>query len=110
MIKIKKNTEYKKVYDQGKSVADYNLVLFYKKTNHKNSSFGFTAAKRIKLAVDRNFIRRRLKEIVRINEYKIKDGYDVVFMARINAKEADYKGLEKSFYKVLKRANLLKNN
>lgn len=108
MIKIKKNTEYKKVYEKGKSVADYNLVLFYKKTNSQDLRVGFTAAKRMKLAVDRNFIRRRLKEIVRLNENKIKEGYDIVFMARLNATEADYKKLEKSFYKVLKRANLLK--
>ena len=108
MIKIKKNTQYKKVYEKGKSVADYNLVLFYKKTNSNDLRFGFTAAKRMKLAVDRNFIRRRLKEIVRLNENKIKEGYDIVFMARLNATEADYKKLEKSFYKVLKRANLLK--
>lgn len=107
MIKIKKNTEYKKVYEKGKSVADYNLVLFYKKNNTKDLRFGFTAAKKMKLAVDRNYVRRRLKEIVRLNEDKIVEGYDIVFMARLNAKEADYKNLEKSFYKVLKRAKLL---
>jgi ribonuclease P protein component, eubacterial len=64
--------------------------------------------KKIKLAVDRNRIRRRLKEIVRLNEDKIKKGYDIVIMARVNAVEADYQALQKSYFKVLKRSNLSK--
>ncbi len=115
---IKKNLEYKSVYSCNNSVSDYNLVIFMKKNNKdikiskemdSTNRYGFTSAKKIKHAVDRNRIRRRLKEIIRLNECKIKKGYDLVFMARINAVEADYKTLEKSFFKVLKRSNLFKD-
>ena len=105
---IKKNLEYKAVYNCNKSFSDYNIVVFIKKNNELSNRYGFTSAKKIKNAVDRNRIRRRLKEIVRLNEDKIVTGYDIVFMARVNAINADYKELEKSFYKVLKRSNLKK--
>lgn len=108
MIIIKKNLEYKAVYNCNNSFSDYNVVIFVKKNNELSNRYGFTSAKKIKNAVDRNRIRRRLKEIVRLNEDKIKIGYDIVFMARVNAVNADYKELEKSFNKVLKRSNLKK--
>lgn len=110
MIIIKNNSEYKSVYNCNDSISDYNLVLFLKKNNLGYNRFGFTAAKKIKKAVSRNFIRRRLKEIVRINECKLKDGHDIVLMARVNATESDYKSLEKSFNKLVKRKNLLKGD
>ncbi|WP_312700346.1 ribonuclease P protein component [Sedimentibacter sp.] len=110
MIIIKKNIEYKAVYNCNNSIADYNLVLFLKKNNFGFNRFGFTAAKKIKKAVHRNVIRRRLKEIVRLNEYNLKEGYDIVLMARVNAAESDYKDLEKSFNKLIKRKNLLKGD
>lgn len=110
MIIIKKNIEYKSVYNCNDSISDYNLVLFVKKNNFGYNRFGFTAAKKIKKAVSRNIIRRRLKEIVRLNEFNFKEGYDIVIMARVNATESDYKSLEKSFNKLMRRKNLLKGD
>lgn len=110
MIIIKKNIEYKSVYNCNDSISDYNLVLFVKKNKFEYNRFGFTAAKKIKKAVSRNVIRRRMKEIVRLNEYKLKEGYDLIFMARVNATESDYKSLEKSFNKLIRRKNLLKGD
>jgi len=108
MIILKKNKDYKSVYDCNNSISDYNLVIFIKKNDYKYSRFGFTAAKKIKKEVERNLVRRRLKEIVRHKEDSIKEGYDIVLMARVNAVESDYKSLESSFVKLMKRKNLFK--
>jgi len=110
MIIIKKNSEYKSVYNCSNSISDYNLVLFIKKNDYGYNRFGFTAAKKIKKAVSRNILRRRLKEIVRLNEHKLKGSYDIVFMARVNAVESDYRGLEKSFYKLASKKRLFKGD
>jgi len=110
MIIIKKNLEYKAVYNCNDSISDYNLVLFLKKNNYSYNRFGFTAAKKIKKAVTRNIIRRRMKEIVRLNEYRLKEGFDIILMARVNASDSDYKNLEKSFNKLIKRKSLLKGD
>lgn len=110
MIIIKKNIEYKTVYNCNDSISDYNLVLFIKKNNFGFNRFGFTTAKKIKKAVQRNVIRRRLKEIVRLSENNLKEGYDIVLMARVNATDSDYKELEKSYNKLIKRKNLLKGD
>lgn len=109
MIIIKKNSEYRSVYSCNNSTSDYNLVLFIKKNSYNYSRFGFTAAKRINKAVHRNAVRRKLKEIVRSNESKIRDGYDIILMARVNAVGSDYKSLEKSFNKLISRKKLFKD-
>ncbi|HPV85311.1 MAG TPA: ribonuclease P protein component [Sedimentibacter sp.] len=106
MIIIKKNNDYKAVYNCNNSISDNNLVLFIKKNNYNYNRFGFTTAKKIKKAVHRNVIRRRLKEIVRANEHYLKEGYDFVLMARINAVDSDYKSLESSFIKLMKRKKI----
>ena len=41
----------------------------------------------------RNKIKRRLREISRLNAYKIKDGYDIICIVRVNAKDIDYQTL-----------------
>jgi ribonuclease P protein component len=82
--------------------------MFIKKNSYGYNRFGFTAAKKIKKAVTRNIIRRRLKEIVRLNEFRLKESYDIILMARVNASDADYISLEKSFNKLMKRKNLFK--
>jgi ribonuclease P protein component len=110
MIIIKSNSEYRSVYNCNNSISDYNLVLFVKKNRLGYNRFGFTAAKKMKKAVSRNVIRRRLKEIVRLNEYNFKEGYDIVIMARVNAERSNYKGLEKSFNKLMKNKKLLKGD
>lgn len=110
MIIIKSNSEYRSVYNCNNSISDYNLVLFVKKNKLGYNRFGFTAAKKMKKAVSRNVIRRRLKEIVRLNEHNFKEGYDIVIMARVNAERSNYKGLEKSFNKLMKRKKLLKGD
>jgi ribonuclease P protein component len=93
MIIIKKNLEYKSVYNCNDSISDYNLVMFIKKNSYGYNRFGFTAAKKIKKAVTRNIIRRRLKEIVlskkakrerpnNISEY-VSDCSSTIFISQI---------------------------
>lgn len=109
IIIIKKNDEYKKIYNKKNSISDYYLVLFICKNNTKYNRYGFTTAKKIKKAVTRNKIRRRLKDIVRKNKANIKTGYDIILMARLNSINASYKDLEKSYIKILKKKNLYLN-
>ncbi|MBI2856627.1 MAG: ribonuclease P protein component, partial [Chloroflexi bacterium] len=61
--------------------------------------------KRAGNAVVRNTIKRRTREAVR--HTPIKGGWDIVFIARNRAKEADYRQLEASVRKLLHRAELL---
>jgi ribonuclease P protein component len=81
-ITLRKNSEYKKVYVTGRSVANRFFVIFEITNSLNNSRFGFSVGKKIGKAVLRNRIRRLLKEICRLNNDIFPVGYDFVILAR----------------------------
>lgn len=99
---IKKNRDYRRIYRQGKSVADRNLVLFLMANNLETCRFGFTASKKIGNAVKRNRVRRLFKEACRLNLEKFKNGFDYVLMARYAVVGVKYQQVEESLLKLLK--------
>ncbi len=106
MNTIKKNSDFRKVYNKKKSFANKQLVIYYDENNLEYSRLGISISKKIGNAVTRNKIRRKLKEIYRLNENKIALSYDIILIVRVSAKECKYDTLEKSFFHLLKKNNL----
>ncbi len=105
---LTKRAQYQKVYGLGVAKGDRFVVIKSLATDLEFSRYGFSVNKPLGKAVVRNRIRRLLKEIVR--SLPIKRGWDIVFIARQGAVEADYHQLKKSVEKLLIRADLLLNN
>ena len=96
--------QFSKVYSEGKSWANELLVMKALPNGLEQSRFGFSVSRRVGKAVVRNRVRRVLRECVRLTPYK--PGWDVVFIARSPASEADYHQLERAVEKLTRRANL----
>ena len=58
-------------------------------------------------AVVRNRVRRRLREIVRLNAPAMKKGWDLVIVARMRAVDAEYRKLNAAFLKCVGELDLL---
>jgi ribonuclease P protein component len=56
--------------------------------------------------VRRNLIKRRLREIVRLQQDKLQPGWDVVLIARQPIRGADYHAMETACARLLRRAQL----
>jgi ribonuclease P protein component len=76
--------DFKKVKDEGKVVSSDTFYLgIYNRGDAEVSRFGFVVSTNIsKNASQRVRIKRALSEGTRIVGYKIKEGYDVVFVAK----------------------------
>ncbi len=69
------------------------------------SRFGFSVSKRVGGAVVRNRVKRRLKEIAR--RLPVKDGWDMVVVARPTAADADFGRLRAALQGLAARARVL---
>ncbi len=102
MTGLKKNSDFAKVYRQGRSRADRNLVLYTMENSLPESRIGISVSKKTGNSVVRHRIKRRLKEIYRLNEPSFGIGKDFVVIARPSAAAADYHELEQSLLKLMK--------
>lgn len=104
--RLRKNIEFKKVYSHGKNYWNRNLVLYIKRNGLKETRIGYTITKKIGNAVVRNKIRRRMKEIYRLNFANIKEGYDLIFICKKNIVDLSYDELENSMIHIMKIAKV----
>ena len=72
-----------------------------------SSRYGLSVSKKVGNAVTRNRLKRLLREIMRLQT--VKPGWDIVFIVRAEAVDADYHQLKNSVTKLLAQAQLLNN-
>ncbi len=103
---LKRNYEFRRLYSKGKSAASPYLALYVRKNGLHRNRLGITVGAKLGNAVKRNRVRRRLKEIYRLNEDKFRKGCDIVIVARVKAVYARYGQLEQSFLSLAQRLGL----
>jgi len=90
------------VFKQGKGIKQGFLYLKYKKNNLKISRFGIIVGKNFSVkAVERNKMKRRIREIIREKIADIKQGLDIIIVVLPGA-ENDFNSLRKNIDKLLK--------
>ncbi|HHU70037.1 MAG TPA: ribonuclease P protein component [Thermoanaerobacterales bacterium] len=106
--RLTKNSEFKKIYKHGRSIADRYIVLYYLKNELGISRLGVSVRKKIGNSVKRNRVKRLIKEAFRLNRNRIVNGYDIIIIPRFGATEVDFYIIERSLLKLLKKAELWK--
>jgi len=100
--------QYTLVYRQGKVWANSLLVMKAMPNSLSLSRYGFSVTKKVGKAVQRNHLKRLLREIMRLQ--LLEAGWDIVFIARSVAVNADYHQLERAVTRLLAQAQLLESN
>lgn len=94
---IKKNEEFKFIYNNGVSYANKYLVMYLVKNEDSKSRIGVSVSKKVGNSVVRHRLVRLLRESFRLNEEKFLFNADLVVVVRVNAKDAGYKEINSSF-------------
>ena len=110
--RLKSKKEIELLFSEGKSISKYPIRLVYKKTEgeKKGVKAAVSVSKRnFKTAVDRNHIKRLLRESYRKNKYIVTNStFQFSFMFLYAGKEIpDYKTVESKMKKKLQQLNSL---
>ena len=108
VYRLRKRTDFNRTYKKGRSMANAFFVLVYRKSGLPVTRAGFAVSKKYGKSVKRNRIKRQLREIYRHRIPHIKDGYDLIFIVRKNARNIEFSKMENAVDDLLKRARLYK--
>jgi len=105
--RVKKSSEIKMIVKSRQSKANKYFVI-YKKENHVNNHFRFavSVSKKYGNAVERNKIKRRVREI--ISKFDIIDTFDVFVVVRLNAKKITFNEIKDSITSLVKKLNIMR--
>lgn len=101
--KLKKSSEFKKIYSKGKSVVTPYLVLYFMRNNTEYNRLGISVSKKVGNSVVRNRVKRLIREAFRLSPLTLKTGLDLVLIARVRMNKADFKTTEKHLAQVLNK-------
>ena len=106
-VPLKENYLFRRLYQRGKTAADGRIALYVRRNGGSENRLGFTVSTKVGCAVVRNRVRRRLREIYRLHEASLKNGVDVVIVARVRSAHSTYRQLDSSFLKLADKLGLI---
>ncbi len=103
---LKLNHIFQRLYHSS-GCANGLLVLYARKNRGATNRVGITVNKKLGKAHIRNRMRRRLREVYRLNEDKFLPGWDIVVVARTKAVFADFDALTRAYLQLAEKAGIL---
>lgn len=103
---IKKYIDFKNVYNSGKSYANKYLVMYVVENQFERNRIGISVSKKVGNSVIRHRVTRLIRESYRLNEKSIKTGLDIVIVARVGAKDKNYKDISSAMLHLAKLQNI----
>lgn len=112
MQSIKKTKSFKTVYDGGRHYVNLYFVVYAIANNEEFNRLGVTVSKKVGNAVIRNRVRRLIKESCRLKASMLRQGFDIVIVARATVgelpKEGSFIKVDKSLKSLFSKLRLIK--
>ena len=104
---LKRNHEFTRVYKKGRYVPGRHAVIHFLRRPGGPNRLGVTVGKGVRTSVQRNRLKRLLRECWRALEDRTAAGYDIVLVARAGEKAPGLREMEGDVKGLLARAGLL---
>jgi len=109
--RLSRSAEFERVYRQGRSISNRHLVLYtFPNRATETPRLGLSVSRKVGGAVERNRVKRLLREAFASAEGELKPGQDVVVVARPAAGELAEReglaGIDTSLAELIARAGL----
>ena len=104
---LKLNHIFRRLYSTSGQANSY-LVLYARKNRTGTNRVGITVSKKLGHAVVRNRVRRRLREVYRLNESRFQPGWDIVVVARSRCISASFQEIVNAYLTLAHKAGILR--
>ena len=105
---LKKNKEFKKVYENKISFATKNIVLYISKNSDmERNRLGISVSHKVGNSVVRHLLTRRMREIFRKNNPNLKKGYDMIVVFRVESDKKEFFNLNEDFIYLCKKHGIV---
>ena len=108
-VTLKENHEFRRLYQKGASAVSGCMVVYCRKNRLGHNRLGITVSVKLGHAVVRNRARRRLREGYRLNGGALKQGYDIILVARTRTVKVSWQELNDTFVKLCRKLELLED-
>ena len=105
-VTLKKNHEFRRLYQKGRSAAGGSMVLYCRTNRLGHNRLGLTASVKLGGAVVRNRCRRRLREVYRLQSGRLRQGWDIILVARKRTAQAPWRELNDTFVRLCRNLDL----
>ncbi|NLO41317.1 MAG: ribonuclease P protein component [Ruminiclostridium sp.] len=107
IVKIKTNRDFQRIYRKGRYQVSRGLVIYMQPNPLKINRIGITASKKYGKSVQRNRIRRLIRESYHTLMDHIKPGFDFIIVARrTDETDPDYHQVLKEMRFLLRKLNV----
>lgn len=100
---VKKNKEIQEIYRGGKSYVTRYFIFYLFRTADEPIRVAVAAGKKLGNAVVRNRVKRRLREVFRLNQDQLPTSGQVLIVGRKPILDAEYTDIEKAFGSVCRK-------
>lgn len=107
-LRLRDPGEFQQVRKRGRSWTTPYLVLVMQPNHLEHNRYGFAVGRRVGTAVERNRVKRWMREAIRKQHPELRQGFDIVLIARGRMAETDvdYSTVEQSIGILAERAGL----
>lgn len=108
-LRLRSSAEFQRIRHEGHTLVHPLLVLSTLSNSLPYSRFGFVVGRRFGKAAERNRLKRRMREAVRVRvgNGQVAAGWDVVLVARHPLREASFQQIDQAIDLLLCRACLV---
>lgn len=106
---LKKNYEFKNVLSKKKYYSGNYIEIFVTKNNKEENYIGIAVSKKIANSVQRNKIKRYIREGYSSIEDSLKNGYNIVIMwkKKVEIEKASFKNIRNDLLYIFEKSSIL---